>query len=164
MRNLLLSFVVIISFHSILSSQMDNTHPLYNEVLSLDSILFEVGFNQCRVDESSVTISDNFEFYHDQAGITNGKKDFVESLKNNICSLSYRPWRKLVEGSTEVFPLFNNGRRYGLIQRGIHEFYAIEEGKEKYLTSTARFTHLWILEDGEYKLRRVLSFDHHSPE
>ena len=153
-----------LSLTSILFCQGSHQATHQKEVLRLDSILFDVGFNQCMVEETAKIISEDFEFYHDQGGITKGKEDFLNSIKNNICALSYRPFRKLLGESTETFPLYNNGVFYGVIQRGIHEFYADEEGKERYLTSTARFTHLWLLEDDQLRLRRVLSFDHHSPE
>ncbi|MEQ8523163.1 hypothetical protein [Gracilimonas sp.] len=58
----------------------------------------------------------------------------------------------------------DNGELYGAIQRGEHEFYILEPGKEMYKTGFARFTHLWLLEDGEWILKRVLSYDHKDPD
>ena len=81
-----------------------------------------------------------------------------------MCALSYDARRELVDESLEVFPLRDNGVLYGAIQRGIHRFFATEEGEPERETSVARFTHLWLLVDGEWKLKRVLSFDHRSPE
>ena len=74
--------------------------------------------------------------------------------------MSYKPRRELVEGSLKVYLLKNNGVLYGAVQMGIHKFYAIEKDKPEYLTSTAKFTHLWKLENGEWKLSRVISYDH----
>ncbi len=145
------------------SAQVQQGDPLYNQVMALDSILFEASFNNCFVDVLYDVTDKDFEFYHDQSGTTFGQEPFVEAIRNNICSLEYRPLRKLMDGSTEVYPLLANGRLYGAIQRGVHEFYAREGDKEPYLTSTAKFTHLWIKEEDRWILRRVLSYDHQSP-
>jgi CubicO group peptidase (beta-lactamase class C family) len=63
----------------------------------------------------------------------------------------------------EVFPLYNDGNLYGAIQKGIHHFYLRESGKEDIWTSTAKFTHIWVLESKTWKLSEVLSYDHHDP-
>lgn len=136
---------------------------LYDALLKMDSLLFERGFNNCDSVTTRNLISDDFEFYHDQSGITTSKESFLESMKG-LCELSYKPIRKLVGESLEVFPLHDNGNLYGAITLGDHEFCALEEGKPEYLTSTAKFTSVWILENGEWKLTRALSFHHLSPD
>jgi hypothetical protein len=161
MRSLLpLSFFAMLTLHG--HAQIAETDPLHAEILRLDSLLFEVSFNNCEVEILYELTDDDFEFYHDQSGITRGQEPFVESIRNNICGLEYRPLRKLVAGSTEVFPLYENGELYGAVQRGEHEFYAREADKEPYLTSTAMFTHLWIKKGDQWIIRRVLSYDHQS--
>ena len=40
------------------------------------------------------------------------------------------------------------------------EVYAIEKHKSEYLTSTAKFSHVWIFEIGAWKLVEGLSYDH----
>ena len=49
---------------------------------------------------------------------------------------------------------------YGAIQTGTHYFYTIEKNKREYLTSVAKFSNLWLLENGNWKLSKVYSFDH----
>ncbi len=137
---------------------------LSQEILRADSILFEAGYNNCDLQALDQLTGADFVFYHDQGGITRGKEDFIEGIRRNICSLDYRPLRKLVEGSTRIYPLYANGSLYGAIQNGTHAFYAREEDKEPSLTSTARFTHLWIRDEDGWQLQTVLSFDHQSPE
>jgi hypothetical protein len=46
------------------------------------------------------------------------------------------------------------------IQNGVHSFYENIEGNPERFASMAKFTHLWILENGEWKLLRSLSYDH----
>ena len=60
----------------------------------------------------------------------------------------------------EVYPLENNGVLYGAIQTGIHNFYTIEDDNSEYLSCIAKYTHVWILENGNFKLSKGLSYDH----
>lgn len=133
---------------------------LYQQLLKMDDILFEQSFNQCQMDVLDPIITDDFEFYHDVAGVQN-RTEFLNAIKNNICSTpNVKPIRKLVDNSLNVFPLKNKGKLYGAIQHGEHEFYIKEPNKALYKTSVAKFTHLWMLKDGKWQLTRVLSYDH----
>lgn len=136
---------------------------LFNELQEKDSLIFKLGYNECDTTQFRTLLSDDFEFYHDQGGLTDSKEQFILNTPN-LCKMSYKATRELVDGSLEVFPLFTNGQLYGAIQKGVHEFYGQEGDKPKYLTSSAKFTHVWLLEGEEWKLKRVLSYDHASPE
>ncbi|MGE0882289.1 MAG: nuclear transport factor 2 family protein [Blastocatellales bacterium] len=143
-----------------INAQSKEDSELFKTLKAKDELLFNQGFNNCDINQLENLVGDNFEFYHDQSGITDSKEAFIKSIRDGICKLSYKPRRELVEGSLEVYPLKNNGVLYGAIQSGKHRFYAIEKDKPEYLTSEARFTHLWKLEEGEWKLIRVLSYAH----
>ncbi len=146
-------------------AQVDQDSDLYKQLKSRDSLLFDRGFNKCEISAFESFISEDLEFYHDQAGLSTNKEDFLEAVRNNICgNPEIKPIRKLVSGSLKVFPLFENGELYGAIQQGVHDFYIKEPQKELRKTSSARFTHVWILENNEWILERVLSYDHKSPE
>lgn len=164
MNNYLFTWALWILSLSPAEAQVPSSSTLYQEIMALDSILFEVSFNQCHTAVLAGLVAEDFEFYHDQSGITEGKADFINSIKQNICALDYRPERRLYKGSTEIYTFKNNGEVYGALQRGVHAFYAHEPGKEPYLTSTALFTHLWVREQGHWQLKRVLSYDHQGPE
>jgi hypothetical protein len=129
-----------------------------------DSLLFELGFNQIDTLQVKVLTSDDFEFYHDEHGVMNSKKEFVKSI-SSIRELPFKTRRELVKGSVEIYPLYKNNRQdlYGAVQNGEHNFYQQKEGEEERKTSTAKFTHLWIIENNDWKLKRVLSFDHKIP-
>jgi hypothetical protein len=147
----------------LLQAQVADTTELFRTLQARDSLLFKVGFNTCDIRQFELLVSEDFEFYHDQSGITPSKEAFLEVTRNGLCKLDYQPLRELVPGTLRVFPLKNNGKLYGAIQSGEHRFLAKYPEKEAYETSAARFTHIWLLENGEWKLSRVLSFDHHSP-
>lgn len=125
-----------------------------------DSLLFNVGFNQCKVEAFEQLVSEDFEFYHDKSGPTLGKRDFIESIRNGLCQLNYTAIRRLDHKSLQVFPLAKNGVLYGAIQSGRHRFYERSKDGTERSTSVALFTHLWRIEKGEWKFSRGLSFDH----
>lgn len=155
-------YTIFLSFFlsSICFAQVDASSELYKSIRANDSLLFTIGFNQCDIQQFENLLSDNFEFYHDINGITNTKEAFLLGIKNGLCQLDYKAKRVLVEGSLEVYPLKNNGVLYGAIQTGIHHFFAIEKDNSERLTSIAKFNHLWLLENGQWKLSNGLSYDH----
>lgn len=143
-----------------LFSQVDPSLDLFKTLKTQDSLLFNVGFNTCDISQFENLISDDFEFYHDKSGITATKADFISGIRDGLCKMDYKARRELVENSLEIYPLENKGVLYGAIQMGNHCFYAVEKDKPDKLTSVARFTHVWLLEDGNWKLSRGLSYDH----
>ncbi|MFA7274049.1 MAG: DUF4440 domain-containing protein [Crocinitomicaceae bacterium] len=143
-------------------AQEERTTELYKAIHVQDSLLFQVGFNTCDIQQFENLVSENFEFFHDQSGITDSKAAFILSIKNGICQLPYQAKRVLDEKTMEVYPLEKGGVLYGVIQTGMHLFYAIETDKPETLTSVAKFTHVWLLEKGEFKLSKVLSYDHNN--
>jgi hypothetical protein len=149
---------------NLLKAQEPNNSALHQTLKTKDSLLFEVGFNTCDLKPFEVLVSEKFEFYHDQSGITPNKTAFLESISNGLCKLPYRPRRELVQGSLVVYPLYKNGVLYGAIQMGKHRFFAIEKDKPMYFTSIAKFTHVWLLENGEWKLANVLSYEHQTKD
>jgi hypothetical protein len=157
-------FLFLILYNNITYAQLSPQNPIYDEILRADSLLFEAGFKDCNYDALYRATDTSFTFYHDQSGITSGQESFVKGIKNNICSIDYRPIRKLIKETTEIYPLKSSGKIYGVIQKGIHEFYAVEKNKDPYLTSTAKFTHVWIKKENQWKLQTVLSFDHQTPD
>lgn len=142
-------------------SQEDKTSALYKTIMSKDSLLFNVGFNTCDVKQFENLYTEDFEFYHDKDSISD-KARFLKTFKNGICSPTrkYNYRRELIDGSTEVYPLFKNGILYGAIQMGTHRFYEYTAGKPEQAGSFAKFTHLWLLKNKEWKLARSLSYNH----
>ena len=148
---------------AIVFGQINRSTELYKTLKQNDSLLFNASFNTCDMAKLENLVSDDFEFYHDKGGVMGTKAEFIERTKNGLCKLNYRAKRELVEESLEVFPMKKDGGLYGAVQTGRHNFYAKETGKPERLTSTAVFTHVWMLEEGNWKLKRVLSYDHKDP-
>lgn len=150
----------LLAFSANAFGQAEKSSEIFKIIKEKDSLLFNVGFNTCDIVQFENLVSNKFEFYHDQAGITSSREAFISAVKNGLCKLTYKPRRELVENSMEVYALEENGILYGAIQNGVHNFYAKEDIKSEYLTSIAKFTHIWILENGDWKLAKGLSFDH----
>lgn len=156
--------LIVIFTASAVNGQIDKNSELFLTLKKQDSVFFERGFNQCDMDYLEKKIARDLKFYHDQSGFQD-RDSFFENTKKYICSNpEKKPIRKLKEGSLVVFPLYNNGVLYGAIQKGIHHFYIREQGKEDLWTNIARFTSVWILVDGDWKLSEVLSYDHRDPK
>jgi hypothetical protein len=159
--NIILKFLLalLLFLYSIIAgAQIDKNSELFKTLKSKDSILFESAFNSCQTERLKTMVSEEFEFYHDIGGIQD-KEGFIAAIQKNICANPGIFTRKLVPKSLEIFELKNNGKLYGAIQRGKHDFYITENQKTKQ-TGRARFTHIWILENKNWILKRVLSFDH----
>lgn len=123
---------------------------LFDELAAMDQRLFKVAFVSCDAEAFPKFFTADAEFYHDLVPPTFGED--VRTLKS--CPADNGVRRVLVPESLEVYPM----KDYGAIQMGEHWF--VEEGAE---TSTlAKFVHLWLRVDGEWRIARVLSFDHQS--
>lgn len=153
-RLIIAIFLFFVSWIS--NAQVDKNSELYKKLKSKDSIIFERTFNKCETEKLDPIISQDFEFYHDVTGKQN-RAEFIKAIKENICVKPGNLTRQLVANSLEVFPLKNNEVLYGAIQKGKHTF--LKKGK-KIPEGIADFTHLWILEDNIWKLKRVLSYNH----
>lgn len=133
---------------------------LFKTVMALDRQLFEEGFNQCRLDRFETLSAPDLEFFHDKGGRQN-RAEFLQASRTNICgNRNGRPVRTLLPGSTQVFPLENNGVLYGAIQQGVHRFHTQGQDPLKNGYTEARFSHVWILNKGRWQLKTALSFDH----
>ncbi|WP_370000152.1 serine hydrolase domain-containing protein [Winogradskyella sp.] len=158
-------FAVVATVCSALQSkaQVDKNSDLFKTLKKQDSIFFEKGFNQCDLEYLDNHIAEDLKFYHDQSGFQD-RNSFFNNTKKYICSNpDVKPIRKVNASSLEAFPLFNNGKLYGAIQKGEHSFYIRENGKEDVLTSIAMFTHVWLLKGDDWVLSEALSYDHQDP-
>ncbi|KAA2224033.1 serine hydrolase [Chryseobacterium sediminis] len=147
---------------NIVHAQMTKTDPLYKTIISKDSLFFSAGYNTCNIGKMESMLSDRFEFYHDKGGFED-KNKFIIDFKNGLCKSpeTYQLKRVLVDKSTEIYPMYKEGKIYAAIQNGDHLFYEKMGDQAEKLVGEAKFTHLWILENAEWKLKNSLSFDHH---
>jgi ketosteroid isomerase-like protein len=134
------------------------SEKLFQTVSALDTALFDA-FNRCDLAKLESFVTDDLEFYHDQDGLSRGKKTFLEAIQKNICG---KVRRDLVAGSLEVYPL----KTYGALETGAHRFCDSRKmahcGEKD--SGIAKFAMLWQQREGGWKLMRVISYDHVSSE
>lgn len=124
---------------------------LYDEIERMDGVLFDA-FNTQNLNKMKTLFTDDLEFYQDNEGLilyAQTMKDFKSLFEQNT-----KIRRELVKGSLEVYPIKN----YGAIEIGLHKFCHIENGKEE--CGTFKFVHVWRNKDGEWKISRVISYNH----
>ena len=146
-----------------ISQNKSKKSELYYLLKEKDSLMFELSYNQLDTRILEELATEDIEFYHDQGGATYTKEDFINGMKG-LGTLSYKARREHINGSTEVHPMYKNGELYAAILKGEHAFYAKEPNdKPEYLTSTAKYTILWVLRNDEWKMSRIYSYDHQAP-
>ena len=126
---------------------------LFNEIAKMDSLLF-AGFNEQDIEKTKLYFSDSLEFYHDKGGLA----DYNQTIENTRTLFENNKTtglkRELVKGSMEVYPIAD----YGAVQTGSHTFCHKENSKDD--CGTFKFVHVWQKKDGQWKITRVVSFDH----
>ncbi len=158
-NHLLIIYFCLAQFISF--AQVDKNDELYKTIILKDSLLFNVGFNTCDIKQFEYLLSDKLDFYHDISGISD-KRKFLNNIKNGLCSnpTGFQSRRELLPESTRIYALYNDDKLYGAIQEGIHQFFERQANKPETFGSSAKFTHLWLLENNEWKLTKALSFEH----
>lgn len=156
MKQYLLTFYILLTALPAFT-QVDENTDLYQTIMSRDSLLFEVGFNTCAIKQFENLLSDSLGFYHDKGGFSD-KAKFLADLRNGLCKDpgKHPVKRTLVKEATEIYPLYKDGVLYAAVQQGAHTFHEGGAGQP----GIAKFTHLWQLEKGAWKLRNAISFDH----
>ena len=157
MKNLiLLAFAFLICTSAFAQSQNQRKvataqTALFNKVASLDSSLF-AAYNSKNLDLMKTYFTSDLEWYQDNGGLIDFDKVFsnVQSIFNRDYDLK----RYLIKESLEVHPI----ESYGAIEIGKHQFKHIENGKLE--IGTFKFLMIWKNDKGNWKISRVISYDH----
>lgn len=163
---LLLCFIGVLMCSGNSIAQVSEDSELFKALKKRDSVLFEIGFNKCEVQKSAELVSDDLEFYHDKSGVSNSKEEFISIMENGLChpNRTKQIYRKLVTNSLQIFALYNDGKLYGALQNGKHFFTERKDISYDESDNYALFSHLWIIKNKEWKLKRVISYDHSSKD
>lgn len=132
-------------------SQPTKSNTLYNEIAHMDSLLFNA-YNNRDIETVKVLFDKSLEFYHDKGGLSG----YAETIAGLTATFKQNNGirRDLVAGSLEVYPINN----YGAVQVGLHTFCHPENGRQD--CGTFKFMHVWQKKDGQWKITRVVSYDH----
>jgi hypothetical protein len=126
---------------------------LYDTIARMDSLLF-AAFNDHDIDRQKDFFSDSLEFFHDKGGLSNYEQTIQNSKRLFEQNKTTGLRRDLVPGSLEVYPI----NKYGAVQTGLHTFCHKENRKDD--CGTFKFLHIWQHKNGEWKITRVVSYDH----
>ena len=152
--------LLLVSFAVPAKAQVPENSTLFKDINAMDKQLFEQGFNNCQLDVTAKITADTLEFFHDKGGMQN-RAQFLLAMKNNVCgNPEGKPVRTLIAGSTKIFALENNGALYGAVQHGEHRFHLKGKNTAKDGYTIAKFTHVWILNKGQWQLKSAISYDH----
>ena len=134
---------------------------LAREIELRSNVLFDAVFAHCSPDTLADTITDDFEFHHDQWGlIADSRTKFVDSIRKQCLRRESgedpASRRERVSGTQTVYPSGENGA----IETGVHRFYEIATNGQEMLVGIARYAHAWRREDGVWRVSRILSYEH----
>jgi hypothetical protein len=123
------------------------------EITAADAKLFG-GLNDRDIAPMKAGFSRRLEFYHDRSGVT-GYDDNIAIFEKNFKAPN-RVRREAMPETVEIFPAGPNHAMH----IGRHRFCNKPPGAEPEGCSVYRFSMVWEREDGQWKLLRVLSYDH----
>ncbi|MEO0470723.1 MAG: hypothetical protein AAF206_13940 [Bacteroidota bacterium] len=147
-----------------LYGQLSKDSEVYQEILLQDSIMFHASFITCDIEQLRQMTTEDIEFYHDQSGMNRSQEAFLNATREGLCKLSYKAWREMIPGTLQMWPLYENGKIYGVLQNGQHQFYAKYPDKEEaFVSSVADYSTLWLKKGEKWLVARVISFNHHDP-
>ena len=145
--------VVSLLFFSVNAMAQTKSNPskmndLKAEIIKMDSLLFTVAFNQCDVALFKKIIADDVEFYDDRSGLNKSKENEIKALMEK-CARPEKLTRQL--NSCTIDKLGD----YGAVQLGEHTFFVngVPEG-------TGKFIHIWERNGNDWKLKRIVSYEH----
>lgn len=153
---ILVVFVIALSFIiPSVNAQEKKVAPtsqeLYDEIAFMDSVMFNA-FNTQNMPVFKALFTEDLEWYQDNDGLISYETVF-KNFETNF-SRDFKLTRTLVPGSLEVHPV----KGFGAIEIGTHQFRHIENGKEE--IGTFKFVMIWQKKDGNWKISRVISYDH----
>ena len=151
----LLHLILALAFFNTATAQEKKVAPtsaeLYKEIEQMDEIMFEA-FNKKDFEKFKSLFTEDLEWLQDNGGLLSYETVFTNF--SNMFKNENKLIRKLVKGTLEVHPI----KDYGAIEIGVHEFRHMENGKEE--IGTFKFVMIWKKKDNQWKIARVISYDH----
>lgn len=123
------------------------------EITAADARLFG-GLNARDIGPMKEGFSRRLEFYHDRGGVT-GYDENIAAFEKNFAA----PNRIRRIALADTFEIFPSGPNHAM-HIGKHRFCNQPASNEPEGCSVYRFSMVWEHEDGQWKLLRVLSYDH----
>lgn len=125
-----------------------------------DAVLFATMFDRCDPAALADLVSDDLEFYHDRGGLTATRTafiaDYAKGCEARKAPNAWRSRRELVPGTMKIYAIPG----VGAVEEASHLFYERQGDGPETLVGRARFSMLWRLENGHWRLARAFSIDH----
>lgn len=150
MINTLVLFMLFLSRQASAYVKHENVknNLLHAEIIEMDTLLFDVAFNQSDAAAFRRIISEDVEFYDDRYGLNVSNDNKIKSLIGKQ-TRSQKVTRKL--NSCTIDKLGD----FGAVQLGEHTFYSNDIPQVK-----GKFIHIWERKNKDWKLKRVVSYEH----
>jgi len=131
-------------------AQTRPTDPvLVQRIQALENAMSEA-FNRCDLDQLASFYDPRLEFYHDGAGVTWSRDQFIANVRKNACG---RFNRHMVPGTLEVWPL----GKFGAVYTGSYQACLASDGR---CAVQGRVMMIVQNQDGNWTITRVVSYDH----
>ncbi len=124
---------------------------LYNKIKTLDSVLFNA-YNQQDLTKMKSYFTKDLEWYEDNGGLLN--YETVEAKFQAIFNKRNKISIELIKETLEVHPI----KDYGAVENAQYKFQHEENGELK--EGIFKFLIIWRNDRGNWKVTRVVSFDH----
>jgi len=157
MKKLLILFLSISIYSTALAQNQTEkkvavtAKALFTKIAQMDSALFDA-YNSKNLELLKTFFTKDLEWYQDNGGLMAYEEVFTNF--QSIFNKDYDLKRNLIEGSLVVHPI----KGFGAIEIGQHQFKHIENGKLE--VGTFKFLMIWKNDKGQWKISRVVSFDH----
>jgi hypothetical protein len=125
-------------------------------VLAADAHYWQT-FNACDLRAMAPLLTTDVEFYHDRTGLTVTRQGVLDSLRKGPCAdPAMHLRREAVAGSVKFHPLAGG---FALLT-GQHRFVVERHGQAPYVDGQAEFAAVWQWASGQWRMRRIVSYDH----
>ncbi|WP_414830439.1 nuclear transport factor 2 family protein [Alteromonas sp. H39] len=146
----------ILAAASLLSSAALANPSLSDVIKAQDKALFDA-FNQCQPDIWRRYLDENVEFYQDNDDPTFTRSELEPSFLDRCKEGGNANLiREFVPESHEVHPI----QGVGAVQFGKHRFSLQTDSGEWQVVAEPRFVHLWENDGKQWRVIRVISYDH----
>lgn len=153
-------FTIITGVLSLLAAGAwgQETDALYQTLKAKDSLLFDIAFHSCKVQQLHEIFSPAFVFYHDNGsdGPTGAQSlaNFTDNIQRRCSSHTPKMRREIVGNSLQVIPVNNQEA----IQTGIQRLYVLPEQGGEQLVEESKFTRNWKKQGNDWKMVSELDY------
>lgn len=135
----------------LLTAYASTKSDLERDIEQADTTFFNA-FNACDITTMAGMFSEELEFFHDTAGLSDYQST-MQATKEN-CSKQLGLVRTLLPQDMEIYPI----KGFGAVHMGKHQFCHMA-GDEKDC-GTFGFMHIWKQSDSGWLIHRVISYGH----